>query len=213
MLYELQTYTLTSRSQSEVEARLEHALPQRTRWSPLAACWRTEIGLLNQLIFVWPYASAVDRDAVNAGIASAGGWPPDINEFVVNTESKVMVAAPFSPPMQPARLGNVYEIRVYAYPTESMPRVLEAWAEALPERVKYSPLVAALYAENGPLTDWVHIWAYENAGERERIRDAVAKAGIWPMSVIDKRLKREPRFVAARMQNMLVVPTRFSPLR
>jgi NIPSNAP len=59
----------------------------------------------------------------------------------------------------------------------------------------------------------MHIWAYQNTGERERIRDATAKAGIWPISDVDRRVKLEPRAVSLRMQNMLVAPASFSPLR
>jgi hypothetical protein len=42
---------------------------------------------------------------------------------------------------------------------------------------------------------------------------SVTTLGIWPISVVDRRLKRVQRAVSVKMQNMLVIPVRFSPLR
>ena len=213
MIFEMRNYTLKSRSQALVEERFEKALPGRTKLSPLGAFWHTEVGVLNQIIVVWPYDNSAERDRILAEESKLDGWPPDFDEFIVEQQSRILVPAPFSPPLEPRTLGNLYEIRTYTYPAEAIPEVIASWNEIIGERVKYSPLVAAWYTETRPHCEWVHIWAYENAGERERIREATSKAGIWPISVVDRRLKREPRAVSLRMQNMLVVPTRFSPLR
>jgi hypothetical protein len=213
MIFEMQNYTLKSRSQSLVEDRFEKALPARAKLSPLGAFWHTEVGVLNQIIVVWPYADSAERDRVLAEEAKVEAWPPTIDEFVVERQSRIFLPAPFSPPLEPRQLGNLYEIRTYTYPADAINDVIGSWSEIIGARVKYSPLVAAWYSQTRPFSEWVHIWAYQNAGERERIRDATAKAGIWPISVVDRRLKREPRAVSLKMQNMLVVPAGFSPLR
>jgi hypothetical protein len=213
MIYVMRSYTLKSRSMAEVESRFQNALAERVRLSPLGAFWRTEVGVLNQVIVVWPYASVAERERVHARAAAIAGWPPDIREFVIEQDCVILTPPPFSPLFEPRRLGNLYEIRTYTYPTSAIPEVIAAWSELIGERVKYSPLVAAGHAEQGPLSLWVHIWAYRNAGERERVREAVARAGIWPISVVDQRLKRAPRAVSLRMQNTLVVPASFSPMR
>jgi hypothetical protein len=212
MIYELQTDTLTPRGMATVEERVEQALPVRTALSPLGACWRTEVGVLNQLISVWPYRDLAERDTVRAAEKTLGGWPPDIAGLVVERQSKIYQPAPFSPPLEPRKLGGVYEIRLYTCPPGGIPGMIEAWSEIIEERTRHSPLVAAWYSEEGPQPEWLHIWAYANAGERERIRESVTALGIWPPSVVDRRLQRKPRAVTTRMQNMLVVPTRFSPL-
>ena len=212
MILELQTYTLKSRTVALVEQRFEKALAARVKLSPLAGFWRTEVGVLNQVIALWSYESTAERERVLAAAAKLDQWPPQISEFVVEQESKVLVAAPFSPPLAPRQLGRLYEIRTYHYPPGGIPEVISAWNEILEERLKYSPLVAACYSETGPVHEWVHIWAYRDAAERERVREATAKAGIWPISVVDQRLKRTPRAVSLRMQNLLMVPASFSPL-
>ena len=212
MIFEMHTCTLKSRSVAEVEARFQGALGDRVRLSALGGFWRTEVGVLNQIIALWPYADEADRARVHAGLKGMHGWFPDSQEFVLEQDEMVFTAAPFSPPIEPRRLGSLYEIRTYTYATEKIPEVMDAWTELLPERLKYSPLVAAGYSQRGAVSLWVHIWAYPNAAERERVRVAVARAGIWPISVVDQRLKREPRAVSLRMQNTLVVPAPFSPL-
>lgn len=212
MIIEMQTYTLKTRSVGAAIKMFEDALPARTALSPLAAFWRSEIGVLNQAILIWPYASAEERDKMRASEAKIGGWPPQLRDHVLDESTRIWTPAPFSPALTPRKLGNVYEVRIYDYEPGTVPWVIDTWNEILPERLKYSPLVGAWYIDQGPVHHWIHIWAYENAGERERIRAETSKAGIWPMSVVDQRLKRATKHLPFRMQNMLVVPTPFSPL-
>jgi hypothetical protein len=53
--------------------------------------------------------------------------------------------------------GNVYEMRLYTYDTGQIPQVLEAWATAVPDREKFSPLAAYWYSEFGGLNKFVYI--------------------------------------------------------
>ena len=60
------------------------------------------------------------------------------------------------------------------------------------------------HTELGQLNQWIHVWAYKDAGERATIRAEAVKRGIWPPNT-------RGQFVA--QENMLVVPASFSPLR
>jgi hypothetical protein len=211
-LVELQSVVVKSRSLGAVERMIEDSLPARTALSPLGACWRTEVGVLNQLILLWPYDDASHFARVRTGATQIADWRSSAAEHIVESDTRIFTAAPFCPPLTPLRVGQLYEIRTYAYETRAIPEVIAAWSEIIDERARHSPFVGAWYSERGELSDWMHIWAYDDAAHRERIREAVSKAGIWPISVVDKRLKREPRAVSLRMQNQLVVPTKFSPL-
>ncbi|MSO77396.1 MAG: NIPSNAP family protein [Alphaproteobacteria bacterium] len=206
MIIEMRNYQLKPGSVPTFEERFGKALPVREKFSKLAAFWHTEVGELNQVIHVWPYASFEERTKVRAEASKAPGWPPDTREFVVSQQSEVYLPAPFSPALEPRQLGSIYEIRMYSYAAGTIPGMMERWAEKLPERIKLSPLVGAWYSEFGPLNKWVHIWAYKDAAERQRIRgDAVAR-GIWPPG------QAQPGALL-KMENMLVVPAAFSPLR
>jgi hypothetical protein len=209
---ELQSCVVKSRSLDAVEAAIESSVPARNALSPLGACWRTEVGVLNQVILLWPYEEASHLARVRAAASQVPDWRSPVAEHIVESDTRVFTAAPFSPPLTPRRLGRLYEIRTYVYETHAIPEVIAAWSEIIDERARHSPFVGAWYSQRGELSDWMHIWAYDDAAHRERIREAVGKAGIWPISVVDKRLKREPRAVSLRMQNQLVVPTRFSSL-
>ncbi len=206
MIIEMRTYQLKPASIAPFEERFGAALPERQKFSPLAAFWHTEVGPLNRVIHVWPYDSFEQRMEVRAAAAASPKWPPPTLEFIVEMQSELFVPAPFSPPLEPRQLGGIYEIRMYMFAAGAIPGVIERWSEKIGERVKLSPLVAAWYSEIGPLNKWVHIWAYKDANHRAQVRaEAVAK-GIWPpgSAAADVLLKQE---------NMLVVPASFSPLR
>jgi hypothetical protein len=206
MIFEMRTYTLRPGTLPQVEERFEQALPGRARLSPLGGFWHTEVGTLNQIIHVWPYQSLEERSRIRADAVKQGVWPPKIQEFVLEMETKVLNAAPFSPPFEERQLGGIYEFRTYTYAPGCIPGVVEAWGRQIEARTKLSPLVAAGYTEIGPLNQWVHVWAYKDAGERQRIREEAVRQGVWPP-------RRAPETVMLEQRNILAVPARFSPLR
>ena len=206
MIVEMRTYQLKPRSVPEVEKRFAEALPTRVKLSPLAGFWHTEVGPLNTIIHLWPYEDMNERLRIRSEAVQSGVWPPRIAEFIEAMDSKILIPAPFSPPLEPRQLGGLYEFRSYVYKPGSIPGVIERWAPAVPERLKLSPLVGAWYTEIGPLNQWVHVWAYRDAGERERIRAEAVKRGIWPPA-------GGGGDALVTQQNLLAVPASFSPLR
>ncbi|MEI7712330.1 MAG: NIPSNAP family protein [Rhodospirillales bacterium] len=206
MIVEVRTYQLKPGTLAEAEKRFAAALPVRQKHSELAAFWHTEVGALNRIIHVWTYDSFAHRTAVRMAAAKEEGWPPPIGEFVVSQQSEVFVPAPFSPPLTPKEVGPVFEIRSYTIAPGAMPGVIERWTGKIDERVKLSPLVGAWYSEFGALNKWVHIWAYKDAAERQRVRaDAVAR-GLWPPG-------SGATGAIIAQENMLVAPASFSPIR
>ena len=206
MIIEVRTYQLRPATLAEAERRFAEALPIRERHSKLAAFWHTEVGPLNQIIHVWAYDSFEQRAAVRAAAAKEEGWPPAIREFITAQQSEVFVPAPFSPPLTPREVGPLFEIRQYTLAPGAIPGMIERWAAKIGERTRLSPLVGAWYSEFGALNKWVHIWAYKDAAERQRIRaDAVAR-GIWPPGGAASG-------VVLHQENMLAMPAAFSPIR
>ncbi len=206
MIIEVRTYQLRPGTLAEAEKRFGAALPIREKHSRLGAFWHTEVGALNQIIHVWQYDSFAQRAEVRAAAAQEEGWPPPIREFVVSQQSEVFVPAPFSPPLVPREIGPVFEIRRYTIAPGAMQGVMDRWATKVDERVKLSPLVGAWHSELGGLNKWVHIWAYKDAAERQRIRaDAVAR-GLWPPG-------SGATGAILAQENMLVAPAAFSPIR
>jgi hypothetical protein len=203
MIVEMRTYQLKPRSVPEVEKRFAELLPGRAKLSPMGGLWHTEVGGLNQIIHLWPYDSLAERERIRVEAVKTGAWPPKIGEFIETMESKILIPAPFSPPLAPRQLGSIYEFRSYIDKPGSIPKVIERWGAAIGERVKLSPLVGAWYTEFGPLNQWVHVWAYKDLAERQRVRDEAVARGIWPPPGGDP---------PQRQENVLAVPASCSPL-
>jgi hypothetical protein len=205
MIIEMRTYTLQPGMVAEVEKRFGEALPVREKHSKLAAFWHTEVGPLNRIIHVWAYDSFEHRSTVRAAAMKADGWPPPIREFVTDMQSEVFLPAPFSPALEPRQIGPLFEMRQYTLAPGAIPGLIERWSEKIEARTKFSPLVGGWYSEFGALNKWVHVWAYKDAAERTRVREAAAASGNWPA--------RNPPGVVIRQENALLLPASFSPIR
>ena len=206
MIIEVRTYQLKPASVAEVEKRFGEALPARKRLSRLTALWHSEVGALNEITHIWTYDSFAQRTEIRAEAVRTGVWPPKISEFIVSMQSEVFLPAPFSPPLEPREVGPLFEIRSYTLAPGGVPGMIERWAPKIEERVKLSPLVGAWYSEFGGLNKWVHIWAYKDAGERQRIRAEAIARGVWPPG-------GGAAGVMVRQENKLVMPAACSPLR
>jgi hypothetical protein len=204
MIIEMRTYLLKAGTVASFEERFAETLPVRLQLSPLGAFWHSEIGTLNQVIHVWPYESYEERERIGAAARKPGQWPPNVREFIVSQENKLLQPAPFSPPLGERKLGNIYEIRTYTYQPGAMPVVLERWAKLIDRRVNFSPLAACWHTAVGPLNQFIHIWPYQDMIQRDRIRAEAAKTGQWPPETKEFLVKQE---------NMIAVPAPFSPLR
>src|SRR6266446_4839675 len=142
MLYEVRTYTLRPGTVAEFEERFAKRLPLREKHSKLGAFWHTEFGPLNQVIHVYPYDDLQHRTRVRAAMAQDAerNAMPGGREFVIAQEAEIMTPAPFMRPLGSRDYGggNVYEMRTYTYAPGDIPKVLEAWAKAVPAREELS---------------------------------------------------------------------------
>jgi len=113
--------------------------------------------------------------------------------------------APFSPPLPTTKLGGLYEFRTYTYQPGAMPTVLERWSKVIAARTKVSPLVFAGHTLIGPLNQYIHVWAYKDAGERERLRaEATKTVEGWPPPT---------RELLVMQENMLLTPAPCAPFK
>ena len=180
MIYEIRTYDLMPRSLPEFEKRTAEKIEGRLKHSQLGGYWRTEVGPLNQVVHIWPYEDLNQRSEIRAKAVAEGGWPPDNAEFTLEMRSEIYNPAPFMTPLGERSIGPLYEMRTYTYPPGSIPRVLEAWDNAIAEREKLSPLAGCWYSDFGGVNNFVSMWAYSSFEERLRIRKEAQDSGIWP---------------------------------
>ena len=74
----------------------------------------------------------------------------------------------------------IYEFRTYTLHPRTVPEFIKRFGDALPKRERFSKLAAFWYTEIGPLNQVIHVWPYENALERSKIRADAVKDGSWP---------------------------------
>src|SRR2546428_10204933 len=74
----------------------------------------------------------------------------------------------------------IYEIRTYQIKPGSLGEVEKRFGAAYESRKKYSPLAAFLHTEIGPLNEIIHIWPYQDAADRARVRAESSKDPNWP---------------------------------
>ena len=215
MIYEVRTYDLQPHSMPEVEKRFGEAYEYRKKVSPLAAFFHTEIGPLNQIIHIWPYKDMAERDRLRAESLKAcdGHWPPKTAEFIVAQRTDVFHAFPFSPEIKPGKQGPYFEMRTYTVANGGEMAKMEAmWAAALPDRLKIGPVTAVWKSEMGALNQFLHISPYKSLDDRVETRNKAAAAGVWPPTVIAKKLGL-PGAKLVHQENKIVMPSAFSPLQ
>ena len=205
MIYEVRTYQIKVGGLAEVEKRFGEAYEHRKKYSHLAAFWHTEIGPLNEIIHVWPYADIAERARVRAEAAKDPNWPPKIQDFILAMHSEVLVPFPFVRDITPGTLGPVFEMRCYAMKAGTLPGLIQRWESKIGERTKLSPLVMAGHVEFGEANRFIHIWGYKSMDERMAIRNKAREMGVWPPPGGGDTLLTQ--------MNKILLPSSFSPLQ
>jgi len=97
-VYEMRTYTYAPGDTPKVLEAWGKAIEARERFSPLAACWTSELGGLNKFVHVWVYKDLGERARVREESRRPGGaWPPQAGVRPVRQENKLLIPATFSP--------------------------------------------------------------------------------------------------------------------
>jgi hypothetical protein len=80
----------------------------------------------------------------------------------------------------------IYEVRTYRLKPRMVPRFIDAFGEAYENgRKQLSELAAFFYTEVGPLNEVMHIWKYDDLGQRDQVRAAAVESGVWPPRVTE----------------------------
>jgi hypothetical protein len=76
-VYEMRTYTYAPGDIPKVLEGWAGAIEAREKFSPLAACWTSELGGLNKFVHTWVYKDLNERAKVREESRKPGGaWPP-----------------------------------------------------------------------------------------------------------------------------------------
>jgi len=106
----------------------------------------------------------------------------------------------------------IYEFRTYTLKPTTVPEVLKRFGEGYEHRKKYSALAALWYTEIGPLNQIVHVWPYQDAGERARIRAEAQKDPQWPPPIHEFLVKMESEIYVSFPFGPELKPGKFGPV-
>jgi len=96
-VYEMRIYTFGPGDIAKVLDAWGKAIDEREKFSPLAACWTSDVGGLNKFVHTWVYKSLNDRAQVREQARKAGVWPPQTGVRPIRQENKILLPAAFSP--------------------------------------------------------------------------------------------------------------------
>jgi len=97
-VYEMRIYTYAPGDIAKVVEAWVKAIPDREKFSPLAACWCSELGGLNKFVHTWVYKDLNERARVREAARTGGGaWPPQAGVRPIRQDNKLLVPAAFSP--------------------------------------------------------------------------------------------------------------------
>lgn len=102
MIVDQRTYTIRpGRLQDFVDTFATQGLPLYTRYcGTLIGYFTSESGALNQVVHLWGYADAADRDARRAALARDPAWQAYLEvslPLLVDQESRLLGPTAFSP--------------------------------------------------------------------------------------------------------------------
>jgi hypothetical protein len=212
MLYELRTYTVRPGTLGDmVKAAGTVARDIRgDNFGKLEGYWSTEIGPLNQVMHLWSFSDFAERARLRAELAKNPRWTgeyiPLIRPLMLRQEIRLLNA--IRPPVAPASTGNIYELRNYrAKPGGAVRQWLDAFTAVLPEREKYSKIVALWQTEAGQPNEVCHLWAYPDLNARAKARGDAMKDPAW-----QEFLTKGPGFLD-EMHSTIMLPAPHSPLK
>jgi len=97
-VYEMRIYTYEPGHISAVLEAWSKAIPDREKFSPLAACWTSELGVLNKFVHTWVYKDLNERARIREEARQGGGqWPPQAGVRPIRQENMILIPAAFSP--------------------------------------------------------------------------------------------------------------------
>lgn len=85
----------------------------------------------------------------------------------------------------------IYELRSYILRPGQVSEFEQRFGAALSAREQFSKLGAFWHTEVGPLNQVLHLWPYEDLGQRGAVRAAAAKSGKWPPKTAELTVTQE----------------------
>ncbi|HET6184742.1 MAG TPA: NIPSNAP family protein [Acetobacteraceae bacterium] len=211
MIHELRTYTLhPGKLPAFLDLAANVSRPVRgDAYGKLHGYWVSEFGTLNQVWHLWEYASLDERARLRLALAANERWR---TEYVAKVQplmvrQDIRLLEPVRPVQPPDGAGHLYEVRIYRANVGKARPWANLFNAIMPVRERYSRNVGIWMGEAPQPNEIVHMWAYPDLNIRAKTRAEVAADPKW------QEFLREAGGMLAEMQNTLLLPTAFSPMK
>jgi hypothetical protein len=201
--YELATLSIGMGTAAKAAEAIAAYTTESCAGGKLLGCWVSDIGALNNIAVLRGFKDDVEL-ARERDRTLRSSSPFGCAEFLTRLSMDSYAPFPGLPPVEVGAFGPVYELRSYVLKTGGLTPTFEGWAEKLPARTAISKLVIAMYALDG-VPRITHIWPYESADARARLRAESVERGTWP--------PKSAVWLTPEMQSAIYLPTAVSPLR
>jgi len=207
LIHELRTYTIRVDygGVRELERRFGNNIDVRLKYSKLGFFFHTLTGEMSQVVHLWPYENLRDRAESRAAANrdESNRWPPGIAELFEQQVVELLDPAPFMRPLEPQKLGPLWELSWVDYPPASVREALTAYERALPERERLYPVVGCWTVDVGPSLGRIYTLApFKDLEHRAEVQ--AAGAATWPPAAGVQPVGRGAK---------LLQPAAFSPLQ
>ena len=211
MIHELRIYTLHP---GKLNAYMDFA---RTIGRPVRGqdygtnlgFWTSEFGPLNQIWHLWAYSSLDERSRLRVELAKNERWTneyiPAVRPLMVRQDIRLL--NPVYGVTPPAQEGGFYELRMYRMHPGMAAGWAKAYREIMPVREKFSKNVGVWTGEAPQPNEVFHMWNYPTFEARTKARTELFKDPAW----LDFIAKNSGAI--AEMQNVLLLPTDYSPMK
>jgi hypothetical protein len=149
------------------------------------------------------YATASELQNDRETLAIEGN-PFGLGDVLDSLTSTAYLQFPFLGNIVSGKLGPFYEVRIYQTTRGGVAATIDLWRDAIPHRTKISPLVTAMYAVDGAIPRFMHIWPFPSLDARQKLRQQAFDSGHWPPQGGLVHLRR--------FSSSIYLPAAFSPL-
>ena len=179
MIYGICSIEVPPGKVNDALASLGEAAKERRTGGELLACWYSEIGRLNRILAIFEHQDGNALvQARQAALASEDAY--GVARFATHLTLNAYAAFPDFPVLTPGSFGPIFEVREYGLRKAGLTPTLDLWRKQIPIRSTVSPLATALYALDGLVPRFMHIWPFRTLNDRLNLRDEAVKQGKWP---------------------------------
>lgn len=159
----------------------EESLPLRRRFGgAFKGAWTSEFGDLNNLITLWEFDGIAEQRETAETLLGSTPWMDHARSIGTLLDGEeVMLLKPFRAITRRGDAGRMFDFRIYDIQPFHADQYAQFLADVMPVRERHSTNFGIWTPVAGNVHRVVHLWPYDDADQRLRVRTAVAAEPEW----------------------------------